>query len=42
MRKKILQTIEKVGNKNWKIIFIGSDLGPDVMKNFKKKIQKDF
>ena len=42
MRKKILQTIEKVGNKNSKIIFIGSDLGPDVMKNFKKKNPERF
>lgn len=42
MRQAILNTLEKISNKNKKIIFIGSDLGPDVLKNFKKKYPKRF
>ena len=37
MRQAVLKSLEKLANKNKKIIFIGSDLGPNVLKNFKKK-----
>ena len=37
MRQKVLSSIEKIATKNKKIIFIGSDLGPNVLKNFKEK-----
>ena len=36
MRKKILEELYKAAKKNKKIVFIGSDLGPDILKNFKK------
>ena len=42
MRQAVLESLEKLANRNKKIIFIGSDLGPNVLKNFKKNIHKDF
>ena len=42
MREACLNTIYKLAKKNKKIVFIGSDLGPGVMDNFKKKIPKRF
>ena len=38
MRKKCLDTIYELAKKNKKIVFIGSDLGPNVLDGFKKKI----
>ena len=37
MRKTCLKTIYEISKKDKKILFIGSDLGPGVMENFKKK-----
>ncbi len=42
MRKKCLDTVYNLAKKNKKIIFIGSDLGPKVLDNFKKKFPKRF
>ena len=38
MRKTCLDTIYNLARKNKKVVFIGSDLGPGVLKDFKKKI----
>ena len=37
MRQQVLKSIEKISKKNKKIIFLGSDLGPGILKDFKKK-----
>ena len=42
MRQKILEIVEKIAEKNKKIIFIGSDLGPNTLINFKKKFPERF
>ena len=42
MRKKILEELYKAAKKNKKIVFIGSDLGPDILKNFKKDFPDRF
>ena len=36
MRKMCLETVFELAKKNNKIVFIGSDLGPGVLDNFKK------
>ena len=38
MRKTCLETVYKLAKKNKKILFIGSDLGPGVLDNFKKEM----
>ena len=40
MRKTCLNTIYNLAKKNKKIIFIGSDLGPGVLEEFKSNIPK--
>ena len=42
MRKKCLDTIYELAKKNKKIVFIGSDLGPNVLDSFKKKFPNRF
>ncbi len=42
MRKTCLETVFELAKINKKIIFIGSDLGPGVLDNFKKKFPKRF
>ena len=42
MRQICLKTIFELAKKNSKIIFIGSDLGPGVMDNFKKDFPERF
>ena len=42
MRKTCLETVFKIAKKNKKVVFIGSDLGPGVLDNFKKKIPSRF
>ena len=42
MRKTCLDSVFKIAKKNKKIIFIGSDLGPGVLDNFKNEIPKRF
>jgi transketolase len=42
MRKTCLETIYKIAQKDKKIIFIGSDLGPGVLDNFKKNMPDRF
>ena len=42
MRKKCLDTIYNLAKKNKKIVFIGSDLGPNVLDKFKKKFPNRF
>ena len=42
MRKTCLETVFKIAKKNKKVVFIGSDLGPGVLDNFKRKFQVDF
>ena len=37
MRQTALKTIYEIAKKNNKVVFIGSDLGPKVMSDFKKK-----
>ena len=36
MRQTALDSIFEISKNNKKIVFIGSDLGPNVMKDFKK------
>ena len=36
MRKECLKTIFELANKDKKLLFIGSDLGPGVLNDFKK------
>jgi len=42
MRQTVLNSINKLGKINNKVVFIGSDLGPNVLKNFKKNFPKRF
>ena len=42
MRKTCLDTIYNLARKNKKVVFIGSDLGPGVLKDFKKNISDRF
>ena len=42
MRKKCLETVFELAKKNKNIVFIGSDLGPGVLDDFKKKYPKRF
>ena len=42
MRKTSLDTVYKLAKKNKNIIFIGSDLGPGVLDNFKKEMPERF
>jgi transketolase len=42
MRKMCLETVFELAKKNNKIVFIGSDLGPGVLDNFKKKYPNRF
>ncbi len=42
MRNAWLNTLFKLAHKNKKLIFIGSDLGANVMNNFKKKFPRRF
>ena len=42
MRKTCLDTIFEIAKKNNKVLFIGSDLGPGVLDQFKKKIPSRF
>ena len=42
MRKTCLESVYKLAKRNKKVIFIGSDLGPGVLNEFKKKIPKRF
>ena len=42
MRKTCLDTVYELAKKNKRILFIGSDLGPGVLDNFKKKFPNRF
>ncbi len=42
MRKKCLETIFRLAKKNKKILFVGSDLGPGVLEEFKRKYPERF
>lgn len=42
MRKTFLDTIYNLAKKNKRVVFIGSDLGPGVLKEFKKNIPDRF
>tara|TARA_X000000950_G_scaffold87178_1_gene109792 strand:+ start:6648 stop:7586 length:939 start_codon:yes stop_codon:yes gene_type:complete len=42
MRKKCLDTVYNLAKTNKKIVFIGSDLGPNVLEDFKKKFSNRF
>ncbi len=42
MRKECLKTIFELANKDKKLLFIGSDLGPGVLSDFKKKFPNRF
>lgn len=42
MRQTCLNTVLEIAKKNKKVVFIGSDLGPGVLDNFKKKYPKRF
>ena len=42
MRKACLDTIYKLAKKNKKVIFIGSDLGPGVLQEFKSRMPDRF
>ena len=42
MRKTCLNTIYEIAKKDKKILFIGSDLGPGVLSDFKKNMPKRF
>ena len=42
MRQTCLKTIYEISKKDKKILFVGSDLGPGVMENFKKKFPDRF
>ena len=42
MRKSCLNTIYNLAKKNKKILFIGSDLGPGVLSDFKKNFPNRF
>lgn len=42
MRQMCLKTVFELAKKNKKVVFIGSDLGPGVLSDFKKKFPKRF
>ena len=42
MRKTCFETIHKIAKKDKKIIFIGSDLTPGIMGEFKKDLKERF
>tara|TARA_B100000989_G_C19530396_1_gene469369 strand:- start:3614 stop:4540 length:927 start_codon:yes stop_codon:yes gene_type:complete len=42
MRQTCLNTVFELAKKNKKVVFIGSDLGPGVLDNFKKKFPNRF
>ena len=42
MRQACLKTVFEIAKKDKKILFIGSDLGPNVLKEFKTKFPKRF
>ena len=42
MRKKSLETVYKLAKKNKKVIFIGSDLSPDTLAEFKKEMPERY
>ena len=42
MRQTALKSIYEIAKKNKKIVFIGSDLGPNVMKEFKRDFPERF
>lgn len=42
MRQTCLKTIYKIAKKNKKVVFIGSDLGPGVLDDFKKSMPERF
>ena len=42
MRKTCLDTIYELAKKDKKVLFIGSDLGPGVLNDFKKNIPERF
>tara|TARA_B100000686_G_scaffold318568_1_gene368486 strand:+ start:304 stop:1221 length:918 start_codon:yes stop_codon:yes gene_type:complete len=42
MRKTCLDTVYELAKKNKKVIFLGSDLGPGVLDNFKKEMPQRF
>ena len=42
MRQTALKTIYEIAKKNNKVVFIGSDLGPKVMSDFKKNFPDRF
>ena len=42
MRQTALKTIYEIAQKNNKVVFIGSDLGPKVMSDFKKDFPERF
>ncbi len=42
MRKTCLETVYQIAKKNKKIVFVGSDLGPGVLDDFKKKFPNRF
>ncbi len=42
MRKTCLESVYKLAKRNKKVIFIGSDLGPGVLKEFKENIPERF
>ena len=42
MRKTCLETVYKLAKKNKKVLFIGSDLGPGVLDNFKREMPDRF
>ena len=38
MRKTSIESIYKLAKKNKRVIFIGSDLGPNILSEMKKKL----
>ena len=42
MRQTCLKTVFELAKKNKNIVFIGSDLGPGVLDNFKKRYPNRF
>jgi|TARA_B100001059_G_C17780839_1_gene554064 transketolase len=42
MRKTCLDTVYNIATKNKKVVFVGSDLGPGVLNEFKKNIPERF
>ena len=42
MRKKVLESVYELAKKNNKVLFIGSDLGPQVLADYKKQFPNRF